>query len=265
MMDRAELKLRARKRLRVAFWPSLLVCLVAIFLGDNIVSSTDFVSFTLFGFLHGSFTDDSIIHMVILFAVFQFFVAGPISVGRASFFLSSIENDDAPIRNIFFAFRTRNYFNIALGQFVATTLVLVALVVPILFGILITEGSNDVIPIIVRLALFIPGITLHYRFRLVPYILAQNPHLRPNSALGLSNDYAVNRRWEMFMLDISFAGWYIVAPLAFGVGIFLVFPYHEATMALYCRALEQFFDGKPSRPKYEELDAYNSDFIEISR
>ena len=34
-------------------------------------------------------------------------------------------------------------------------------------------------------------------------------------------------KWELFKLDISFLGWYIVGALCLGVGILFVLPYHE--------------------------------------
>ena len=242
---------------------ALLACLLAVFLGDNFVSSTDIVSFTLFGFLSSTLIDGTIWQIVILYVIFQFFIAGPISVGRARFFLNSIDGD-VKITDIFFAFRTRNYWNIALGQLAVNLLVVAGFLVPALLGIFITGNSGDVIPTIVRLALLIPGLTLLYRFRLVPYVLARNPHFWPNNALGLSNDLATGRRWEIFMLDMSFVGWYILAPLAFGIGIFFVLPYHEATMAHYYHEVKQLPAIEPKMPA-KIFDEHIPEYLDMSK
>jgi len=264
MAERAELKRRARRRLRVIFWPALLVCLVAIFLGDNIASSTDFVSFTLYGFLQRFLTDGSVVRMLLLLALFQFFVAGPISVGRAYFFLRTVDDDEAQISDIFFIFRTRHYWKIALCQLIATLIVLAIFILPILFVMLVAGGEGGIVRTIIQLLLLIPVIYIYYRFRLLPYILARNPDLHPKDALGRSYNWATNRRWEMLKLDISFVGWYILAPLAFGVGIFFVFPYHEATMAQYYCELEQW-RSKPVQSGYEFSQSYDPSLVELSK
>lgn len=38
-------------------------------------------------------------------------------------------------------------------------------------------------------------------------------------------------KWEMFVLDLSFMGWYLLGGLLFGIGVFFVDPYNEATYA----------------------------------
>ena len=265
MIDRSDLKRRARGRLRVIYWPALLVCLMAIFLGDNVVSSTGFASFTLFGFLR-RLTDGSVLQLVLLAAVFQYFVAGPITVGRARYFLrltkdaeDTEETNEAKISDIFFVFRTKHYWRITYSQFLAIFFVAAAFALPVSMRVFFLE--NSVVHTIIFLLLFIPGIRLYYRFRLLPYILAQNPDLTPGEALSRSSSLAMGRRWEIFKLDMSFFGWYILAPLAFGVGVFFVIPYHEATMALYFHEPRK----KPEMLISEYNNIYDPDLIELSK
>jgi uncharacterized membrane protein len=262
MINRQELKFLARKQLRAIFWAALLICLMAIFLGDNIVGSTNFVSFTLFGFLR-RLTDGSALQIVVLLVAFQYFVAGPISAGRARFFLRPAE--EADIRDVFFAFRTKHYWRIAFGQFVAIFLIVAAFSLPFLADMFIMRGQGGVARAIIFMLLFIPGIRLSYRFRLLPYVLAENPDLDPGSALNLCSKQALGMRWEIFKLDMSFLGWYILAPLAFGIGIFFVLPYHEATMAQLYHELKKMPGEKPETPENKNIDMYNPEFFELSK
>ena len=38
-------------------------------------------------------------------------------------------------------------------------------------------------------------------------------------------------KWDMFLLDLSFLGWYLLGLLFFGIGSIFVYPYEEATYA----------------------------------
>ena len=44
-------------------------------------------------------------------------------------------------------------------------------------------------------------------------------------------------KWRLFVLDLSFIGWYIVGALVLGVGTLWVTPYHQATRAQFYEAL----------------------------
>jgi uncharacterized membrane protein len=45
---------------------------------------------------------------------------------------------------------------------------------------------------------------------------------------------------EIFILDLSFIGWYILGALALGIGVFFVQPYYDATHAqLYLKLRNQ--------------------------
>lgn len=79
------------------------------------------------------------------------------------------------------------------------------------------------------LLLIIPGIVKFYSYRMVPYILADNPNIGAKRAIDLSREMMDGNKFSMFVLDLSFIGWYLLGVLLFGVGIFLVNPYVNAT------------------------------------
>mgnify|MGYP006295230481 CR=1 FL=1 len=77
--------------------------------------------------------------------------------------------------------------------------------------------------------LIIPGIIKSYAYRMVPYILAENPKIGHRRALDLSNKMTRGEKWKIFVLDLSFIGWFILGALFFGIGVFFVQPYYDAT------------------------------------
>lgn len=84
----------------------------------------------------------------------------------------------------------------------------------------------------------IPGIVKIYSYRLVPYIQAENPELRGTEAITLSRHMMRGHKWEAFVFDLSFLGWYILDAFTAGiVGVFWVHPYKAAADAELYRAI----------------------------
>ncbi|HMA58988.1 MAG TPA: DUF975 family protein, partial [Halanaerobiales bacterium] len=79
--------------------------------------------------------------------------------------------------------------------------------------------------------LIIPGIIKYYAYRLVPYLLAENPDLGHKRAIQLSQDMMKDEKLKVFILDLSFLGWFILGALFFGIGVLFVQPYYDATNA----------------------------------
>ena len=81
------------------------------------------------------------------------------------------------------------------------------------------------------LLLIIPGIVKAYAYCLVPYILAENPHIGYRRAIKLSMQMTNGFKGEIFVLQLSFIGWFLLGLLCLGVGILFVQPYYNATLA----------------------------------
>ncbi|MCR5134679.1 MAG: DUF975 family protein [Clostridiales bacterium] len=83
----------------------------------------------------------------------------------------------------------------------------------------------------------IGGIIKHYSYAMVPYIVAENPDIKPREAIRLSRRMMDGYKWEMFKLEFSFFWWYILSALTFGfVGFLWLMPYATATEAEYYTA-----------------------------
>lgn len=139
------------------------------------------------------------------------FVCNPIEVGGCSFFLdnaSDPEEQPGPGR-LFFAFQSGGYMNIVLTLFLRN-----------LYTVLWT------------FLFIVPGIIKSYEYRMIPYILAENPDMDRREAFQLSKDMMQGEKWNAFVLDLSFIGWQILSGITLGiVGIFWTNPYVYATNA----------------------------------
>lgn len=91
------------------------------------------------------------------------------------------------------------------------------------------------------LLFIIPGIIKAYDYRLVGYILADDPTMSAKEALKKSKEMMKGNRWKAFVLDLSFILWWFLAGIPF-VGMFVallyVYPYICQTDAELYRTLK---------------------------
>lgn len=81
------------------------------------------------------------------------------------------------------------------------------------------------------LLLVVPGIVKQCEYFMVPWLLSDNPNLTGERAREISRMMTDGQKWNIFVLQLSFLGWYLLGSLALGVGIVFVNPYYRATCA----------------------------------
>lgn len=100
----------------------------------------------------------------------------------------------------------------------------------------------------------IGGIIKYYDYKMIPYILAENPKISCKKAFSLSKQMIKGYRRKALLLDLSFAGWMILQPLTLGIlGVLFVNPYYTSTMTeLYISLRRECIENKISF--FEELN-----------
>ena len=77
----------------------------------------------------------------------------------------------------------------------------------------------------------IGGFIKSYEYRMIPYILADNPKIDRKEAFRLSKKMMKGNKWKTFVLDLSFILWNILSLITFGIlNILYVNPYKAATV-----------------------------------
>ena len=104
------------------------------------------------------------------------------------------------------------------------------------------------------LLLIIPGIVKSYAYSMAYFIKADNPDWGWRECISASQELMRGHKWEKFVLDLSFLGWYIVGALLLGVGTLWVIPYHTAATAIFYENLvtPQLSDGAQGDSWYQE-------------
>lgn len=202
--DRVMLKQRGKDAFRKNYGTSVLVSFVFLLLtGTNVVQiQTNLENI-------GIYIPASVM-TISGFAVWllSVFVLEVLGVGMRRFF---IENRDynAPASKLFFGFNCGHYGNVVLTMFLV-----------------------NIKTFLWSLLLFIPGIIKSYEYKMVPYILAEQPDINQSQAFAISRDMMMGNKSDAFILDLSFIGWNLLSGITCGlVGIFWSGPYELATGA----------------------------------
>ena len=216
MWTRAMLKTNARAALKKNYVNIVIVSLIFAFIsgafgsssaGNRGVSSLNAgdLSKELIAFL--TMLLGIIIILGIIWLLLTIFVFNPLKVGVQKFFIEN-HYSNSGLSSLLWAFKT-NYSNTVKTMFLM-----------------------QVYLFLWSLLFAIPGIIKSYSYRLVPYILADNPDMNSDDAITLSRDMMNGQKFEVFVLDLSFFLWWILSSITFNiVGILYVFPYIYATDA----------------------------------
>ena len=156
-----------------------------------------------------------VIAVILVAILFSILVSSVVEVGGCRYFLENREHKTS-VSQVFWGFREGRFGNIVWTIFMRNVYI-------ILWGLLFV----------------IPGVIKGYSYKLVPYILAENPDVEQERAFKISKHAMNGRKWDAFVLDLSFIGWHLLNTVTFGiVGIFYVNPYINTTQAEFYAAIK---------------------------
>lgn len=107
-------------------------------------------------------------------------------------------------------------------------------------GNVATIFCRDLYTVLWTLCLIIPGIVKSYEYKMIPYILAENPRISRKRAFEISKNMMDGEKWNAFVLDLSFIGWNLLSTITFGiVGVLYVNPYVNTTWAEFYKVMRE--------------------------
>ncbi len=226
--DRSQLKQMARNALHGSYWKSVLVAFLLGLTSASFASSGSAANAE--GISDGYYSFEHYLPVILTFVFFagvlalalRIFLLRPLEVGCRRYFLEDIIRP-AELDCLKAGF-SGNYRNVVWVMF-----------------------CRDIFIFLWTLLLIVPGIVKSYEYRMVPYVLAENPDLSREEAFALSKRMMDGDKMNAFILDLSFIGWAILTILTFGlVGIFYYQPYLALTDAALYQTLkkkvDRFFD-----------------------
>lgn len=91
------------------------------------------------------------------------------------------------------------------------------------------------------LLLIIPGIIKSYAYSMTFFIVNDNPEIGSNDAIELSMKMMKGNKMKLFLLDLSFIGWYLLGLLSLCIGYFWIIPYHNTARAAFYENLKETY------------------------
>lgn len=134
------------------------------------------------------------------------FITAPLAYGYAILFLHTFRGQEIQFRTLFCGYNQR---------------------------IWVTTILKLVYTSLWTLLLIVPGIIKQYSYAMTEYILHDNPELSNNKAIEASMAMMQGQKGKLFLLDLSFIGWYLLGILTLGIGWFWVLPYHQSARAAF--------------------------------
>lgn len=96
------------------------------------------------------------------------------------------------------------------------------------------NNSTNPLFVVVFIASLLISITIAIikglQYGLNPYILGDDNTVSVNQSIKLSKDLMKGYKWKMFLLTLSFIGWFILVPLTLGLILIWLIPYYNATV-----------------------------------
>lgn len=101
----------------------------------------------------------------------------------------------------------------------------------------IVELLMNLYTLLWMLLLIVPGIVKAYSYALAPYLVQDHPEMSASQAIDESMRLMEGHKMRLFMLDLSFIGWWLLCCLTFGLLTFIVAPYQMTARAEFYREL----------------------------
>lgn len=145
-------------------------------------------------------------------AVLQFIVGGVVKLGYCQYLLKLHDGQEGELKDLFSQFsRFAEGFVLSLLTAIYTFLW--------------------------TLLFIIPGIVAAYKYSMAPFILLENPGMKPDEAITASKELMDGNKGRLFCLDLSFIGWELLCGFTLGIGNLWLNPYKNAAHAAFYRSL----------------------------
>ena len=272
-VDRASIKLQAKQQLQGKIWMTFLCLLISGVIGGAIGGIPSKVM---------EYTDSGLAWTLAWFVYLAglLMVAAPIGVGLTKVYLNVTYGYKPSVATLFEPF-SKNYKNSVLTPFLVglfeflwyipffiVSIILTAIVFAgaiaamgtafmdiFLYGEMPSGGSisgiiGSILGVyLIILLLMIPYVIIINAYAQSVFVLCEYPDMAPMDCIRASKAMMKGRRWELFVLNLSFILWYLLVVVTFGIAIIYVGPYVSVTLANYYHRIKGGYVGP---------DAYNN-------
>ena len=148
-----------------------------------------------------------------IFGFAAFLLGGVLQMGYADFLLKQHDGKETVFNDLFSKF---DYFGTGFAQ----------------------RFLRSLYTFLWSLLFIIPGIIKGYAYAMTPFILAEHPGLSASRAIALSQQMMDGHKADLFILELSFIGWSLLAAVTLNLGNIALNPYKNAAHAAFYRQLQ---------------------------
>ncbi|MDR0788856.1 MAG: DUF975 family protein [Bifidobacteriaceae bacterium] len=150
--------------------------------------------------------DFSILKSIV--TILGWFVGATLLLGMQKMVKDTIQKGESPdMDNLFFAFKSVN----------------------LMVRAFLIELLTYLYTILWMCLLIVPGVIAQMSYIATWYIALDHPELTPNQCIGKSKELTKGYKWQIFLFVLSFLGWAILSLFTFGLLMFWLYPYINAS------------------------------------
>ena len=149
-------------------------------------------------------------------------ISGPLSLGMAIIFLRVVRDESIDVSLLF------KGFDDFMRSFVA--------------GLLVAFYTS-----LWLLLLIVPGIIAGLSYSLTFFIISEDPSIAPNAAITQSKAMMQGHKMELFLLQLSFIGWFLLGIITMGIAFLWIGSYYYTAMTVFYLEVK----GESSIPEEE--------------
>lgn len=225
-METSTIRARARQNLKGNWALSIAVAVVACLLGGLVTGGTFIPEINAEVALHFPFLQDiadtlnqglrignfTFNFRAGIFGFVTFILGGTVKLGYVQFLLKQHDGKDPEFRDLFSQF---DRFGAGFAQ----------------------QFLRNLYVALWSLLFVIPGIIKSLSYSMTPFIMADHPELSASEAIERSKELMDGHKTDLFILDLTFIGWYILCGLTANLGFILLNPYENAAHAAFYRQI----------------------------
>ncbi len=266
-IDRSSIKLQAKQQLQGKIWMTFLCILVAGLIGGAIGGIPSKVM---------QYTDSGIVWFLAwcVYVAVLIFVAMPINVGLTKVYLNVTYGYKPSLSTLFEPFG-KYYKNSILTPLLVGIFeflwyipffILSVIISAIAFAGAIYTIGEDIMNLflygdmpgsasiagvigavfgiyLIILLLMIPYTIIVNAYAQSTFVLCEYPDMTASQCIAASKAMMKGRKWELFVLNLSFILWYLLVAVTFGIAIIYVGPYVSVTLANYYHRIKGGYVG----------------------
>lgn len=248
-MDRVELKLAVKEQVKGHRWNLLKPVIIAgaiAYLLSTIISNV--LPIFMFGTTmitnSGSELLASFFIMIIIASMLSYAITAPLQMGVNMYYSEYNKENFADINIIFkpFKYTIKIFVIMVFIGFLCSIGVLIVFALSFSIGVVEFAYSGGFLFFLIFLGT-IPAIILSLAFSIIPYVYMKHPELGVMDMVSTSWRMMKGHKFEYFVLDLSFIGWFILSIFTFGILYIWLIPYYRMTIVRYFDQIDAEYFG----------------------